>query len=65
MTTYRIADAAHRTGLPTSTLRYYERIGLFPAPERTEGGYRAYEELALDRIAFIAGAKELWCWTLH
>ena len=49
MTTYRISDAARRTGLPTSTLRYYERIGLLPAPERTDSGYRAYEERALDR----------------
>jgi hypothetical protein len=42
MTTYRISDAARRTGLPTSTLRYYERIGLLPAPESTDSGYRAY-----------------------
>ena len=59
MTTYRISEAARRTGLPTSTLRYYERIGLLPAPVRTDSGYRAYEERALDRLAFIARAKDL------
>ena len=59
MTSYRISDAARRTGLPTSTLRYYERIGLLPAPGRTDAGYRAYEERALDRLAFIARAKAL------
>ena len=59
MTTYRISDAARRTGLPTSTLRYYERIGLLPSPVRTDSGYRAYEERALDRLAFIARAKDL------
>lgn len=59
MTTYRISDAARRTGLPTSTLRYYERIGLLPAPVRTDSGYRAYEERALDRLTFIARAKDL------
>lgn len=59
MTTYRISDAARRTGLPTSTLRYYERIGLLPAPERTNSGYRAYEERSLDRLTFIARAKDL------
>ena len=59
MTTYRISDAARRTGLPTSTLRYYERIGLLPAPERTDSGYRAYEERALDRLTFIARARDL------
>jgi MerR family copper efflux transcriptional regulator len=59
MTTYRISDAARRTGLSTSTLRYYERIGLLPAPERSNSGYRAYEERALDRLTFIARAKDL------
>jgi MerR family copper efflux transcriptional regulator len=59
MTTYRISEAARRTGLPTSTLRYYERIGLLPAPERTDSGYRAYEERALERLAFIARARDL------
>jgi len=59
MTSYRISDAAKRTGLPTSTLRYYERIGLLPAPERTDSGYRAYEERTLERLMFIARAKTL------
>jgi MerR family copper efflux transcriptional regulator len=59
MATYRISDAARLSGLPTSTLRYYERIGLVPPPERTESGYRAYEERALGRLAFIARAREL------
>jgi len=59
MTSYRISAAARRTGLPVSTLRYYERIGLLPAPTRTESGYRAYEERAVDRLAFIARAKDL------
>ena len=59
MTSYRISDAARRTGLPTSTLRYYERIGLLPAPPRTDAGYRAYEDRALDRLSFITRAKAL------
>ena len=59
MTTYRISDAARRTGLPTSTLRYYERIGLVSEPERSESGYRVYEERALDRLDFIAHARAL------
>ena len=59
MSTYRISEAASRTGLPVSTLRYYERIGLLPEPQRTASGYRAYEEQALDRLAFIARAREL------
>lgn len=59
MTSYRISVAAGRTGLPTSTLRYYERIGLLPAPSRTESGYRTYDERSLERLAFIARARDL------
>lgn len=59
MTSYRISDAAQRTGLPTSTLRYYERIGLLQPPKRTDSGYRAYDERALDRLAFVARARAL------
>ena len=59
MTSYRISAAAGRTGLPTSTLRYYERIGLLPAPGRTDSGYRTYDERSLERLAFIARARDL------
>ena len=59
MTSYRISDVARRTGMPTSTLRYYERIGLLPEPGSTDSGYRAYEERALERLAFIARARAL------
>jgi len=60
-TTYRIAEIAERSGLKASTLRYYEDIGLLPAPERTSHGYRAYGEGVLDRLAFIVRAKQLGC----
>lgn len=59
MTSFRISDAAQRTGLSTSTLRYYERIGLLQPPKRTDSGYRAYDERALDRLAFVARARAL------
>lgn len=56
MTTYRISYAARRTGLPTSTLRDDERIGLLPPPERTDSGYRAYEERALGDASQLIDA---------
>jgi DNA-binding transcriptional MerR regulator len=32
-----------------------------PAPDRTPSGYRQYDEQVLDRLAFIARAKQLGC----
>ncbi len=58
---HRIADVARRTGFTPATLRYYEEIGLLPAPERSSGGYRIYDDRTLERLAFIARAKQLGC----
>lgn len=60
-TTYRIAEVAQRSGFSPPTLRYYEDIGLLPPPERTEAGYRVYDDATLDRLGFIARAKQLGC----
>jgi MerR family copper efflux transcriptional regulator len=57
----RIAEVARRSGFSPATLRYYEDIGLLPATSRTRGGYRAYDERTLERLAFIARAKQLGC----
>jgi DNA-binding transcriptional MerR regulator len=58
---YRIAEVAKRTGFSTPTLRYYEDIGLLPPAERTPAGYRLYDERAIERLTFIARAKQLGC----
>lgn len=58
---YRIAEVAERSGFSRLTLRYYEEIGLLPTPDRTESGYRMYDERTLDRLSFITRAKELGC----
>jgi len=60
-TTFRIAEVARRSGFSPATLRYYEGIGLLPQPDRTEAGYRLYDDHALERLAFIARAKQLGC----
>ena len=49
----RIGELARRTGKSVPTLRYYERLGLLPAPERTESGYRAYPPDMVERVRFI------------
>lgn len=59
MTTYRISDVADELGVPATTLRYYEDIGLVAAPARTDNGYRSYEDRDLDRLRFITRAKAL------
>ena len=60
-TNYKINEAAARSGFSPATLRYYEEVGVLPAPARTEAGYRTYDDRALERLAFIARAKQLGC----
>ena len=57
--TLRIAEVAERTGLPATTLRYYEDIGLLAPAERSGNGYRAYSARDVERLRFITRAKQL------
>lgn len=54
-----IGDLAAATGVKAETIRYYEAVGLLPAPERTTGGQRAYEPAHLRRLAFVRRARDL------
>jgi MerR family copper efflux transcriptional regulator len=58
VTTYRISQLADRVGLRPTTLRFYEQAGLLPA-QRSESGYRLYDDEALERLTFITAAKTL------
>jgi DNA-binding transcriptional MerR regulator len=51
-----IGEVADRSGLPAKTIRYYESIGLVPAPARAPNGYRSYDDEILTRLAFIRAA---------
>ena len=55
--TLSIGDVARRAGVATSAIRFYERTGLLPEPERVSGR-RRYRESALQRLRVIAVAKE-------
>ena len=55
----RISELAERVGVPTSTVRYYERIGLLDAPVRTSTGYRDYDEESATRLLFVARARHM------
>ena len=55
--TYRIGELGARSGVTPDALRYYERLGLLPAPRRTGAGFRVYPAEALDRVRFIKQAQ--------
>ncbi len=52
-----IGALAKQAGVPTSTIRYYERRGLLRPDGRSEGNYRVYGEEALDRLQFVRSAQ--------
>jgi len=52
---YTIKEAAALTGLPASTLRYYEQIGVIaPVSRGATSGHRVYDEDDLDQLMWIA-----------
>lgn len=55
----RIGELAGLVGVPTATVRYYERRGLVTEAARTEAGYRQYGPEAARRLRFIRHAQEL------
>jgi DNA-binding transcriptional MerR regulator len=55
----RIGELARRVHVNPKTVRYYESIGLLPAPERTESGYRVYAAADEELLAFIKAAQRL------
>jgi len=55
----RIGQLAEATGVSADTIRYYEKIGLLPAPQRSGGGYREYPSGAGNRLRLIRNAVQL------
>jgi DNA-binding transcriptional MerR regulator len=56
----RIGEVASRTGTTPRTIRYYEEIGLVPAPEeRASGTHRLYDEADVERLQEVLRLKEL------
>lgn len=52
-------ELARSTGCNVETIRYYEKIGLLPAPPRTAAGYRIYAPAHAARLRFVMRAREL------
>ena len=55
----KISQAAEASGCHLETIRYYERIGLLPQPDRTGSGYRVYGSADIERLRFIARGRDL------
>jgi len=53
----RVAELAESAGVPASTVRYYERLGLLPPARRADNGYRLFDSSAVDALVFIKRAK--------
>lgn len=55
----RTSEVAAQAQVNTQTLRYYERRGLLPEPERSPSGYRAYSADAVRLVRFVKRAQAL------
>jgi DNA-binding transcriptional MerR regulator len=54
-----IGEMSRQSGVKVPTIRYYEQIGLLPAPARTEGQQRRYGSDEVRRLNFVRHAREL------
>jgi len=55
----QIGELARSAQVNVQTIRFYERQGLLPRPQRTAAGYRSYEARDLERVIFIQRNQEL------
>lgn len=55
----QIGMVARELGINPKTIRYYEEIELIPKAQRTETGYRIYDQADIERLAFILRARAL------
>lgn len=59
ITTYKIGQVAKRANVNKETVRYYEKRGLIPKPDRRRSGYRIFTQRHIDQIKFIKRAQQL------
>ncbi|ALJ14787.1 MerR family transcriptional regulator [Sphingopyxis macrogoltabida] len=55
----KIGELSRATGTNIETIRYYERIGLLPAPDRTAANYRSYGGTHRARLSFVRHSRDL------
>ena len=56
---FTISQVAKAADLPTTTVRYYERVGLVEPEDRSAGNYRLYSEESLRKLKFIRAAQAI------
>lgn len=54
-----IGQVSNATGVSQRMIRHYEHIGLMPPPDRRDNGYRDYPPRSVERLRFIANARDL------
>ena len=54
-----IGKLSQQSGVNIETIRYYEKIGVMPAPGRSTGGFRIYEPDHLKRLSFVRRSRLL------
>ncbi len=55
----RSGELARLTGVSADTLRHYERLGILPTSQRTNGGYRIFPASAVERVQLAQRALQL------
>ncbi|AZC08743.1 MULTISPECIES: Cd(II)/Pb(II)-responsive transcriptional regulator [Acinetobacter] len=55
----KIGELSEKTSCSVLTIRFYEKEGLIPQPERNQGNYRLYSESYIDRLKFIVNCRSL------
>jgi MerR family copper efflux transcriptional regulator len=59
MQAMNIGEAAKASGVSAKMIRHYEEVGLVPAPNRTDSGYRQYTAAEVHTLRFIRQARDL------
>jgi MerR family copper efflux transcriptional regulator len=59
MNSVNIGQASKLSGVSAKMIRHYEEVGLIPAANRTESGYRQYNEAEVHSLRFIRHARDL------
>ncbi|CDL83224.1 Cu(I)-responsive transcriptional regulator [Xenorhabdus szentirmaii] len=54
-----ISEIAHKTGLTSKAIRFYEEKDLITAPKRGDNGYRYYQQKHVDELMLLRQAKEV------